>query len=314
MAKLTPDLDKFTTNINKTIPSVTGGLPSKIRKANTVSAIGGVKDQICDKIGGVINLASGIISGAVGVFKDAKAILTGENKLTDVIGGAVDSFFEDATDKINSVKDGFNNAFDKLKNGELNLAKAAEDQIDKLEKELTEKFEAVKLAAAGFKDALTDVKDITNNTVKDILNAPSALANYKGGLCKKAEDDLVDSALSQKSVTSLQKVQDEAIENTEKLVNFDLENFDLFEATGIEKIEIEPGLEEVEFELLENVKMMKEAGIGQEELNKFFILNNKSKKGDLQSLTQDRYVSVRDPDTGEVIGIEDRVEGVIRPV
>ena len=27
-----------------------------------------------------------------------------------------------------------------------------------------------------------------------------------------------------------------------------------------------------------------------------------------------RYVSVRDPGTGEVIGIEDRVSGVIRPV
>ena len=104
MAKLAPDLDKFTKNLNKTVPSITGGLSDKVRKANTTSAIDGVKDEICDKIGGVVNLASGIISGAIGVFNDAKAILTGENNLSDAIGGAVDSFFEDAKDKINKIK------------------------------------------------------------------------------------------------------------------------------------------------------------------------------------------------------------------
>jgi phage-related protein len=313
MAKLTPDLDKFTKNLNKTVPSITGGLSDKVRKANTTSAIDGVKDEICDKIGGVVNLASGIISGAIGVFNDAKAILTGENNLSDAIGGAVDSFFEDAKDKINDVTESINNAFDKLKNGELNLAKAAEDQINKLEKELTEKFESVKIAAAGFKDTLTDVKEITNNTVKDILNAPSALANYKGGLCSKAEKDLVDTAVAQKSVTDLTSIQDTVIEKSNKLIDFSKKNVNLIAQTGIEKIETIPGFEKEEYELLENVKQLKDIGVDQTELTKFYKENKTW--GDATPLTgEDRFVDVIDPDTGDVIGIEDRVNRVIRPV
>lgn len=294
MAKLTPDLDKLSSNLNKTVPSVTGNLPPKLKQANITSAIGDSKNEICNKVSGVVAVATGIAAGAIAVFEGTKALLTGKANLSDLISGAVDSVIDNNLGKLNDVKKSFNNTFDKIKNGELNLANAAKNQIDQLEKELTEKFESVKIASSGFKDTLTDVKNITNNTIKNITNDASALASFESGLCSKAETDLINTAVNQKSVSDILKNQDKIIENSSKLIDYDKKNDDLYKAVGLKKPKKLTVSKEEEYELLENAKQLKEIGVSQIEIDKFYNENNSSDDGIIPNMEWDASGTVPD--------------------
>lgn len=230
MAKLSPKIDKFTQNLNKTIPSATENLPAKVRDFNTKGAIGNIKGEICNKIEGVVGIATSIKSGASSLVNKASNF-----SIKDTLNNAVDSFFEgpveDLKGKLNDVVDGFKGAFDDFKKQDLNLQKLVGDQIDQLEKELTEKFESVKIAAAGFGNALNDVKNFTNKTVRDITTDPLKRLNLEGGLCGNAQKDLIDTALTQKSVANTSNEQDELIEKSSNLIDLNETNDKLLEET-----------------------------------------------------------------------------------
>ncbi len=210
MPDLNPKIDNFTNGVNKTIPSVTENLSPKIRKATTTSAIGSVKGDICNKIDGAVNLITSIKTGAFSLFNDIKNF-------------DLDSFFEGPlnglTGKINDITKGFTNALSKFKDQEFNLELNLNNQIDKLENQLTERFESVKIAVNGFNNPLNDIKNLSNNTIRDINLNPFEMDSLKGGLCNNAETDMINNALTQKSITNLASEQENLINKSNALIN-----------------------------------------------------------------------------------------------
>ncbi len=210
MADLNPKIDNFTQGVNKTIPSVTENLSPKIRKFNTESAISGVKGDICNKIDGAVNLITSIKTGAFSLF----------DKVTNF---DLDSFFEgplnSLTGKINDITKDFNNALANFKNQEFNLQSSIDNQIKKINDQLTERFESARISVGGFDNSLNDIKNFSNKTIRDINANPLEKQNLQSLLCNNAKQDLVNNALSQKSITNLSNEQENLIKKSNSLIN-----------------------------------------------------------------------------------------------
>lgn len=209
MAKLTPDIDNFTRGINKTIPSKTENLSPKLRQSVIGDSIAAVKGDICNKIDGAMNLITGLKTGTNNLF----------GKIKDF---DIDSFFEGPlqkiNDKITDVVDVFNKSLDNFKNQEFNLSESIQGQLDKLEGEIIERVESVKIAANGFANTLNDIKDFSNKTIRDINLNPNIKDTLQSLKCKQAEEDIVDNALKQKSSTQLADEQEKIVDNSNKLI------------------------------------------------------------------------------------------------
>ena len=123
-------------------------------------------------------------------------------------------------------------------------------------------------------DTAVDIAKFPNKLIKDI----SLDGGLKSALCdeeiNKAKNDMVNSAKKQVSQFKISDNQNEKITSASK-------------------------------DLLDDVKILEK-----EQLSEFEI-----KYSDLTPIDKsERFVDFIDTNTGEVIGIEDRVSGVIRPV
>ena len=210
MAKLTPDIDNFTKGINKTIPSKTENLSPKLRQTVIDNSVTSVKGDICNKIDGAINLITGLKTGSNNLF----------GKIEDF---DIDSFFEgplqQINDKINDVVTAFNNSLNSFKNQEFNLQNLIDDQINKLNSQLTERFESTKIAVDGFDNSLDEIKNFTNKTIRDININPNFKDGLQSSLCDQSKTDMIDNALKQKSITQLADSQEDLINKSNELIN-----------------------------------------------------------------------------------------------
>ena len=210
MAKLTPDIDNFTKGINKTIPSKTENISPKFRQTVIDNSVTSVKGDICNKIDGAINLITGLKTGSNNLF----------GKIEDF---DIDSFFEgplqQINDKINDVVTAFNNSLNSFKNQEFNLQNLIDDQINKLNSQLTERFESTKIAVDGFDNSLDEIKNFTNKTIRDININPNFKDGLQSSLCDQSKTDMIDNALKQKSITQLADSQEDLINKSNELIN-----------------------------------------------------------------------------------------------
>ena len=210
MAKLTPDIDNFTKGINKTIPSKTENLSPKLRQTVIDNSVTSVKGDICNKIDGAINLITGLKTGSNNLF----------GKIEDF---DIDSFFEgplqQINDKINDVVTTFNNSLNSFKNQEFNLQNLIDDQINKLNSQLTERFESTKIAVDGFDNSLDEIKNFTNKTIRDININPNFKDSLQSSLCDQSKTDMINNALKQKSITQLADSQEDLINKSNELIN-----------------------------------------------------------------------------------------------
>lgn len=210
MAKLTPDIDNFTKGINKTIPSKTENLSPKLRQTVIDNSVTSVKGDICNKIDGAINLITGLKTGSNNLF----------GKIEDF---DIDSFFEgplqQINDKINDVVTTFNNSLNSFKNQEFNLQNLIDDQINKLNSQLTERFESTKIAVDGFDNSLDEIKNFTNKTIRDININPNFKDGLQSSLCDQSKTDMINNALKQKSITQLADSQEDLINKSNELIN-----------------------------------------------------------------------------------------------
>jgi hypothetical protein len=207
--KLTPNLDNFTKGVNKTIPSATENLPPLARKSLITNSIESVKGSICNRIDGAIDLISGIKSGA-------------NNILNEIKNFEIDTFFEgpieQLTEKIDDVVSSFKTSFDNFRKQEFNLEKTLDTQIENINAEMTERFESTKIAIAGFKDSMGEIKNFSNNKIRDINESPDLKNNLTSSLCKQSEEDMVDNALTETSNTQLADNQENLLEESNKLI------------------------------------------------------------------------------------------------
>jgi hypothetical protein len=210
MAKLTPDIDNFTKGINKTIPSKTENLSPKLRQTVIDNSVTSVKGDICNKIDGAINLITGLKTGSNNLF----------GKIEDF---DIDSFFEgplqQINDKINDVVTTFNNSLNSFKSQEFNLQNLIDDQINKLNSQLTERFESTKIAVDGFDNSLDEIKNFTNKTIRDININPNFKDGLQSSLCDQSKTDMINNALKQKSITQLADSQEDLINKSNELIN-----------------------------------------------------------------------------------------------
>jgi hypothetical protein len=210
MAKLTPDIDNFTKGINKTIPSKTENLSPKLRQTVIDNSVTSVKGDICNKIDGAINLITGLKTGSNNLF----------GKIEDF---DIDSFFEgplqQINDKINDVVTTFNNSLNSFKSQEFNLQNLIDDQINKLNSQLTERFESTKIAVDGFDNSLDEIKNFTNKTIRDININPNFKDGLQSSLCDQSKTDMISNALKQKSITQLADSQEDLINKSNELIN-----------------------------------------------------------------------------------------------
>lgn len=210
MAKLTPDIDNFTKGINKTIPSKTENLSPKLRQTVIDNSVTSVKGDICNKIDGAINLITGLKTGSNNLF----------GKIEDF---DIDSFFEgplqQINDKINDVVTTFNNSLNSFKSQEFNLQNLIDEQINKLNSQLTERFESTKIAVDGFDNSLDEIKNFTNKTIRDININPNFKDGLQSSLCDQSKTDMINNALKQKSITQLADSQEDLINKSNELIN-----------------------------------------------------------------------------------------------
>lgn len=207
MARIKPKLDKFTSGLNNTIPSITENLPPTQRKNVINSAIDSVKGEICNKIDGAMNLVSKISSGVVDISKSIPSF----NK--DNISNFFEGPFTELTGRINDVSKSFGDIQKNFSDQQKVFNVDFNNQISDLEEQNLKRFESNKISKKGFEKPYSGISNLTNKNIRDINVDPSKFKNVSSGFCSEAETDLVDNALGQVSIGKLTQQQENLLDN-----------------------------------------------------------------------------------------------------
>jgi len=225
MAFKRPEIDNFSKNLNEITPSQIENLSPSLKKNQITNTIKNVKSDICNKIDGALNLVIGISSGSI-----YASLLTGLAK--DAISSFFDGPLNDLTGKLKDVINSFEGVKDQfdLQNQILDLE--LEDELKKVEEENIKRFESAKINKDSFDSPIGGIQNLSTKALRDINTNPFQKASVSSLFCKEAEDNLIDKAVSQKSIKSISIDQEKNISK----IN---ESFDKIKDKGLELIDSE---------------------------------------------------------------------------
>lgn len=201
MAFKRPPIDSFSKNLNNITPSVTENLSPSIKRNQITNTIKNVKGAVCDKIDGAIDIITGITTGSIDKFK-----LPGFDK--DSIGSFFTGPLDNLTGKLKNVFDSFSNIQGEFTLQDQILELELEDELKNIEKESIQRFESAKINKDSFKSPMQNIGNLSNKQIKDISLDPIKKASLSSGFCSDSENNLINNALTEKSIANISKDQE----------------------------------------------------------------------------------------------------------
>lgn len=172
-----PNLDEYTEKINNIIPTKTLELPTTVKTSVIGDTISNVKGELKDKVCGAVDLVSDIKSGLSSLATDVKDI---------DVGAYINSGVDAVKGKLNEAKNLFASASAELQKGAASIKDEIKNSLNALEDEIVQQVESAKLAAAGLKDTVKDIGNMSNKLVKNLTTLPDiklGIPDFKGNFC-----------------------------------------------------------------------------------------------------------------------------------
>jgi len=172
-----PNLDEYTEKIKNITPTKTLELPATVKTSVIGDTISNVKGELKDKVCGAIDLVSDIKSGLSSLATDVKDI---------DVGAYINSGVDAVKGKFNEVKNLFKSTSEELKKGAASIKDEIKNSLNALEDEIVQQVESAKLAAAGIKDTVKDIGNMSNKLLKNITTIPDiklGIPDFKGNFC-----------------------------------------------------------------------------------------------------------------------------------
>lgn len=181
-----PNLDEYTEKINNIIPTKTLELPTTVKTSVIGDTISNVKGELKDKVCGAVDLVSDIKSGLSSLATDVKDI---------DVGAYINSGVDAVKGKLNEAKNLFASASAELQKGAASIKDEIKNSLNALEDEIVQQVESAKLAAAGLKDTVKDIGNMSNKLVKNLTTLPDiklGIPDFKGNFCDEKTAEAVE--------------------------------------------------------------------------------------------------------------------------
>jgi len=207
------------------------------------------------------------------------------------------------------------------------LTTVLDNQLDNISSEI----EAGIITGKSSIDVLGSLNKLSNTKIRDFSFDPDKQLSFVNDLVKQQQDKIFNlsfNGVSELSIfdNQISSLEEDSLESFISTPNADFSFFDtkILDQASISKDTIADQQFQLanitvdETPLVRKIDLTTRYNKEQETLNYLETFNDEFKVADntdpVPTAPVQRYVSVRDPDTGEVIGIEDTVQGVIRPV
>ena len=181
-----PNLDEYTEKINNIIPTKTLELPTTVKTSVIGDTISNVKGELKDKVCGAVDLVSDIKSGLSSLATDVKDI---------DVGAYINSGVDAVKGKLNEAKNLFASASAELQKGAASIKDEIKNSLNALEDEIVQQVESAKLAAAGLKETVKDIGNMSNKLVKNLTTLPDiklGIPDFKGNFCDEKTAEAVE--------------------------------------------------------------------------------------------------------------------------
>jgi len=207
------------------------------------------------------------------------------------------------------------------------LTSVLDTQLDSIGSEI----EAGIITGKSSIDALGSLTKLSNTKIRDFTIDPSKQLAFVNDLVEQQKNKIFDlsfNSIPESSIfdNEINSLKEDSLESFISTPNADFSFFDknIIDEASISKDAVADqqlqitNITEVIPPVARNLDIENRYNKEEEMLEYLETFNDEFKVADntdpVSAAPTQRYVSVRDPGTGEVIGIEDRVQGVIRPI
>ncbi len=306
---------------------------SNMVKSKAIAAINGaVGFNLTGMIGTSLNLTMSNISGSMSFSNllaqtpfaklssmDLNALW---GNITDNIGQNLNAFAKNISSAYQNIN------FDDLNLGE-KLTGAVNGQIENISSEI----EAGIVAGKSSLSSLANLNNLSNTQIRNFTFDPQAQLDYVTGLVQKQKDKIFDLAFNSVPESSVFDEQVAGLSETavESFANTGDDNIDFafISNTTIEEVKLNTAAISQQQSQLKTIEQEKPPIARKVNLDRYGKENETlaylksldqtefrapENTDPIPTIPSQRYIDFIDPSTGQVIGIQDTVDGVIRPV
>ncbi len=320
-------IGNLTSQLKSIVSSKISGVTSLIKSFSISNVTSGLVGQLEGMIGTSLNLNLSKLTGGINFANALKGLpfpSLGSINLNSLYG-LVD---QNIGQNLNQFTKGLANSFKNLNLDELSLGNKLTGAISGQINNITDEIEAGIVAGKSSLNVLGELNNLSNKQIRDFSFNPQMQLDFVNGLVEQQKNKIFDlsfnsipeSTIFTNQTTSLEKDSLDSFIGTtnldftfgsDKIINEATVSKDVIKTQQMQIFNIT----EVKNPLARKVDIVTRYNKEEEILDYLKTYDDEFKAAEnTDPVPSQRYVDFIDPDTGEVIGIEDKVDGVIRPV
>jgi hypothetical protein len=318
---------KLTNNIRSIVSSKISTITNTIKSFSIDTVTSGLTNQIQGMVGTSFNLNLSKLSGGIN-FANALKDLPFPSLSNININSLYGLIDQNIGVNLNKFAQGLANSYKNINLDEISLGNKLTTAIDDQINSVTDEVEAGIIAGKSSLVVTNQLNNLSNKQIRDFYFKPETQLDYVNGLVEKQKNKIYDlsfnsipeSTTYNNQIINLQEDSIDSFLDTESPLDFsfndsNIENDITFNTEGIKKQQFQIStIEEGKNPLARKVNLNR-YNKEEEMLNYLKTFDDEFKVADNSDpVPSQRYVDYLDPVTGEVIGIEDTVQGVIRPI
>lgn len=247
----------------------------------------------------------------------------------NAVWGAIDS---NIGKNLNAFTKNLSKVYKNLNLDEINLTGKINGVVDSQLSNISSEIEAGTIAGKSSLSILGDLNNLSNKQIRDFSINPDLQLDFVNGLVQKQKDKIFDLSFNGVTESSVYSDQVLGLSKTNldsfasagsSSLDFSFNSDKIINDITVDSATITNQTSEIKTVVEEKRPVARKVNLNrynkeEEMLNYLKTFDDEFKVADntdpVPVTPVQRYVDVIDPDTGEVIGIEDTVQGVIRPV
>ena len=320
-------IGNLTNNLKAIATSKIQNLSSMVKTSLISQATGNLFSNLQGLVGSSLNLNLSKLTGGINFANGLKGLpfpsLSSLN--LNSLYGVID---QNIGVNLNKFSKTIISKYSKLSLDDISLGDKLNAALDSQLDDISSEVEAGIIAGKSSISAISNIKNLSNTQIRDFTFNPDKQLSFVNNLVQQQKDKIFDLSFNSISETSIFDTQITDISNNsvDSFISTTNPNFSFFDVKIIDEASIsKDAIADQQFKLTNvtkvvppiarNVDIVNRFNKEEETLNYLETFNDEFKVADnIDPVPSQRFVDIIDPDTKEIIGIEDRLQGVIRPV
>jgi len=320
-------IGNITNNLKSIAASKLQNLSSMVKTSLISQATGNLLGNIQGLIGSSLNLNLSKLTGGINFANGLKGLPFPSlaNLNLNSLYGLID---ENIGVNLNKFTKTIIGKYNKLSLDDISLGDKLNAALDSQLDDIGSEIEAGIIAGKSSLNAISDISNLSNTQIRDFTFSPDKQLGFVNNLTQQYKDKIFNLSFNSVSENSIFDTQITDISNNsvDSFVSTFNPNFSFFDKNIIDEASISKdtiagqqfkltNITKVVPPIARNVDIVNRFNKEEQTLNYLETFNDEFKVADnIDPVPSQRFVDIIDPDTKEIIGIEDRLQGVIRPV